>query len=308
MKQIIHINEINPNIRYASHHDLRPGYDSYFRHLRHYQMIYVFKGKGEFVSSRSSYIGGKGDLFLWPSTEAHRIISCKEAPLTVFGLQFDLTKEFKNKVYPISWISPSNYDPSFSNENIEISEISELPTVFYTENTLFYENLLFELVKEYRSKLANSMDICESILRTILIYTFRNYLYYTANKQKSSIKEIIQFIYDNTDKKLNNKTISEKFNYHANYLNRLFKKYTNLSLHKFVINAKINKSIEYMQTTDLTFTQISDRLVFSSLHHFSKQFKHETGISPSSFKNGNMYNTPIYSKKETDSFNGGRRD
>jgi AraC-like DNA-binding protein len=288
MKRIIHINEINPNIRYASFHDLKPGYDSYFRHLRHYQMIYVFKGKGEFVSPCNSYIGEKGNLFLWPSMEAHRIISSKESHLTVFGLQFDLTEDSKDKIYPVSWISPANYDSSYANENIEISEIPELPTVFYLDNILFYENLLFELVKEYRSKLANSIDICESILRTILVYTFRNYLYYRPNKQKSSIKEIIQFIYDNTDKKLNNKIISEKYNYHANYLNRLFKKFTNLSLHQFVINAKLNKSIEYMQTTDLTLTQISDRLVFSSLNHFSKQFKDKTGISPSSFKNGNI--------------------
>lgn len=283
MKKTIYINEINPHIRYASYHDLKPGYDSNFRHLRHYQIIYIVKGRGEFVTPTNSFEGRKGNLFFWSSQEAHRIISSREYPLTVFGLQFDLTKEAKDSVYPISWFTPRNYKEKYANENIDIFEIPQLSNMFYIDNISFYEGMLFELVKEYRSKLVNSIDICESILKTLLIYTFQNHMCGKPNKDKVNIQLVIQFIHNNIERKLMNKDISDAFNYHPNHLNRLFKNYTNMSLHQFVIDAKLNKAIEYIQMTDLTLSQISDKLAFSSIHHFSKQFKDKIGRPPSSF-------------------------
>lgn len=281
MKEIIYINEINPNIRYASHHQLAKGYDSTFRHLRHYQMMYVYKGEGKFIVFNKVYKGEKGDLFLWSSQQAHRVISSKEFPLTIFGLQFDLTKETEDKIYPISWCSPENYKMSMANEDIQLSEIPNLPNKFHIDNMVFYENLMFELVKEYRNNLVNSKDICESILKTILICTLRNNLYANKSRNKTKIDEVIQFIFDHIDQTLSNESIADEFNYHKNYLNRLFKAFTNQSLHQFVIEAKINKAVELMQTTDLTLTQIADQLGFSSLQHFSKQFKQKIGKSPS---------------------------
>lgn len=164
-----------------------------------------------------------------------------------------------------------------------ILEMPQLSNIFHIDHMSFYESMLFELVKEYRSKLVNSTDICESILKTLLIYTFRNHIYCKPNKDKINIQLVIQFIHNNIERKLVNKDISDAFNYHPNHLNRLFKKFTNMSLHQFVIEAKLNKAIEYIQMTDLTLSQISEKLAFSSIHHFSKQFKDKIGRPPSSF-------------------------
>ena len=55
------------------------------------------------------------------------------------------------------------------------------------------------------------------------------------------------------------------------------------SLTAWSIIWKIDAAKEMIRTGHLNFTQISERLGYTSIHYFSRQFKKLTGMTPSEY-------------------------
>ena len=52
----------------------------------------------------------------------------------------------------------------------------------------------------------------------------------------------------------------------------------------YYLNLKISEAKKLIRTEKYTISQISDMLMFSCIHHFSRSFKRFTGITPSEYK------------------------
>lgn len=48
---------------------------------------------------------------------------------------------------------------------------------------------------------------------------------------------------------------------------------------------RLEQAITLIKTTDLTFTEISDQIGFTTLRYFSTAFKQYTGLTPTQYKN-----------------------
>jgi len=71
-------------------------------------------------------------------------------------------------------------------------------------------------------------------------------------------------------------------NYH--YLSTLFSSLEGTTIEKYIIHLKIEKVKELIVYNELTLSEISYRLGYSSVQHLSNQFKKITGLTPSYFK------------------------
>lgn len=78
--------------------------------------------------------------------------------------------------------------------------------------------------------------------------------------------------------------ISEKLNYDYTYISGLFSEVKGITIQQFIISHKIEKVKELLLYDELTLTEISYRMHYSSVSHLSNQFKKETGLTPSHFK------------------------
>ncbi|MFZ9660502.1 MAG: helix-turn-helix domain-containing protein [Chitinophagaceae bacterium] len=78
--------------------------------------------------------------------------------------------------------------------------------------------------------------------------------------------------------------ISEKLHYEYKYLSNLFTSVKGITINEFIIQHKIEKAKELILYDELNFTEIAYRLNYSSVAHFSNQFKKVTGLTPSCFK------------------------
>ena len=78
--------------------------------------------------------------------------------------------------------------------------------------------------------------------------------------------------------------LSEKLNYDYTYLANLFSEVTGLTIAQYMIAHKIERVKELLLYDELTLTEISYRLNYSSVAHLSNQFKKATGLTPSFFK------------------------
>jgi len=79
--------------------------------------------------------------------------------------------------------------------------------------------------------------------------------------------------------------ISKKLDYDYTYLANIFSDITGSTLENYIISHKIEKVKELLLYNELSLTQISYRLDYSSVAYLSRQFKKVTGLTPTFFKN-----------------------
>lgn len=78
--------------------------------------------------------------------------------------------------------------------------------------------------------------------------------------------------------------IGEKLGYDYTYLSNLFSEMKGVTLQQFIILHRIEKAKEFMLYDELNISEISYKLQYSSVAHFSNQFKKITGLTPSHYK------------------------
>jgi AraC-type DNA-binding domain-containing proteins len=78
--------------------------------------------------------------------------------------------------------------------------------------------------------------------------------------------------------------ISEKLNYDYTYLSNLFSEVKGITIQQFIIIHKIERAKELLLYNELSLTEISYKLHYSSVAHLSNQFKKVTGLTPSHYK------------------------
>jgi len=78
--------------------------------------------------------------------------------------------------------------------------------------------------------------------------------------------------------------ISEILGYDYTYLANTFSEVKGITIQQFIINHKIERVKELLLYDELTLTEISHKMHYSSVAHLSNQFKKVTGLSPSFYK------------------------
>jgi AraC-like DNA-binding protein len=78
--------------------------------------------------------------------------------------------------------------------------------------------------------------------------------------------------------------LSEKLEYDYTYLSNIFSEVTGITIEHYIIAHKIERVKELLLYDELTLSEISYRLNYSSVAHLSYQFKKVTGLTPTFFK------------------------
>ena len=78
--------------------------------------------------------------------------------------------------------------------------------------------------------------------------------------------------------------LSQSLGYNYTYLSNSFSEQEGMTLEKCFISQRIERAKELMVYEDLSLTQITDELAYSSVSHICVQFKKVTGLTPVEFK------------------------
>ncbi len=79
--------------------------------------------------------------------------------------------------------------------------------------------------------------------------------------------------------------IVEKTGYNYRYISNLFSEYENITLEKYIIQQKIKKIKQLIIENEFSISEIAYMMDYSSVQYLSTQFKKETGMTISQFKN-----------------------
>ncbi len=102
-------------------------------------------------------------------------------------------------------------------------------------------------------------------------------------KIKSVVIEMVHYA-DELPKMKKSAYISSRLNHDYTYLSNLFSEATGSTIEKFIILHKIERAKELLVYGEMSLTEISYKLNYSSVAHLSSQFKKVTGLTPAHFK------------------------
>ena len=96
-------------------------------------------------------------------------------------------------------------------------------------------------------------------------------------------KRILEYIRLNPEKDLSTDTLSKKFSYHKNHINKLVKRETGRSLSEYIRYSKIEYAKTILSEDACSMTELSARLGYYDYSHFYKAFLLETGSHPAEY-------------------------
>jgi AraC-like DNA-binding protein len=124
----------------------------------------------------------------------------------------------------------------------------------------------------------------------LLLEVFNKYLkdkFKAGKKVPNWVKELKDTIQDqiDTNLSLSLSDISKDLNIHPAYLSREFSKYfEDLTFGDYIRKLRIEKALNYLQTSEYSMSEIAYLTGFSDQSHFNRIFKKFTGKTPLQFK------------------------
>jgi len=93
--------------------------------------------------------------------------------------------------------------------------------------------------------------------------------------------DIKEYVEKHLSERITLAQIAEHVHYSRSYITEQFQKSTGMSVAAYIFERRIERAKEYLMQNQLTISQISERLGFSTVQYFSKCFKDAVGVSPS---------------------------
>ena len=127
---------------------------------------------------------------------------------------------------------------------------------------------------------------------TVASYITQLILSFAQNISKSRVssdpdakifEKAVGYMNRNVFENISVSSIAEHCNISISSAKRIFEKYGGLPIHRYFLMLKMQKATELLQS-GMSVSDTAERLNFCSQAYFSKAYKRETGLSPSSLK------------------------
>ncbi|GIP02042.1 MULTISPECIES: response regulator [Paenibacillus] len=128
----------------------------------------------------------------------------------------------------------------------------------------------------------NSIEDMEKYM-AYLVRTAAEYQAY-AGHSHTVVEEIKHYIGCHYGEELTRTTLAEIVFLNPDYLARVFKKETGVSLGTYIIQARIRAAKHLLESTPLSVYQIAAKVGYANYSYFSKLFKQDTGWAPSDYR------------------------
>ena len=105
----------------------------------------------------------------------------------------------------------------------------------------------------------------------------------TISGENTIIRKAQQYVQAHIADKLSVPVVAEGIGVSASYLTALFHKHLEFSPAEYIRRIKLQQSKQLIREGQMNFTEISEYLQYSTVHHFSRQFKQMFGMTPTEY-------------------------
>ena len=151
--------------------------------------------------------------------------------------------------------------------------------------------ILQQILQEWEKQDAYSLDMMLSLLTQLLITLLRQSnsgnsklpTAYSLHNENEIVRKAQQYISNHIRNKLSVPIVASGIDISPSYLTALFHKHLQISPAEYIRRTKLQESKQMIRENTMNFTEIAAALQYSTVHHFSRQFKENFGITPSEY-------------------------
>lgn len=104
-----------------------------------------------------------------------------------------------------------------------------------------------------------------------------------SNYESDLFKNMVNFLKENIEERNEVADLVQHFDLSRSTVQNLFLSHANCSPKTFINQIRLHRSKELMQSTSLSITEIAEKLGYGSVQYFSRAFRKEFGMSPSTY-------------------------
>lgn len=237
------------------------------RVLNEYQLVYITKGHGRFVSASHKKVEiNEGDMFLLFPGEWHNYRPDQETGWHEAWIGFtgkDIDDKVKN---------------GFFQKNKPIFHIGILEDVF---------NLYKKAVEAATNQESGYQLVLSGIVNLLLAYSYSKdrQFSFRDRQEDDMVNKAKLYMQERFDSRITGEEIAKTIGVGYSKFRKAFKNYTGFSPSQFIMELRIAKAKELLTNTDMSCQQIGFVSGFETPSYFHVAFKNKTGMSPVSYRN-----------------------
>lgn len=226
------------------------------------ELFYVDSGSLHCVVDGRDHILKQGELMLfapdqWHMQYADMDVSPKFITLAFDGGDYDLSRL---------------YDQKFAASHRVVELLQQMLREQEREDPLS-EDMLISLLSLMLLQLLRHCDAPAERLRSA----------HGLNNENDIIRRAQQYISTHVRSRLTVPLVAQHAAVSPSYLTALFHKHLQISPGEYIRRIKLQESKQMIREGNMNFTEIAQALHYSTIHHFSRQFKEKFGVTPSQF-------------------------
>lgn len=255
--------------------------------IRFFEILYFESGSGRIKINGNTVNYSPNSIFVFVPDDIY-IVEPETATSTIaikFLKSFFRNTNSQNQELPVNdWFR--KIEEILNSESHQLREM-QFET---TSDRSHLVSLVNMVATEYLNTQTHDIFIIQNSLSVILHLIARNIQYLNTSTVKeiksSKIQQIINYIHSNiyNSELLTTKSLANEFHMADNYISEYFKKHTDVSLKKYIINYKLKLVETRLKYTDAQDSEIALELGFTDSSHLNKTFKTYKGISLSVYK------------------------
>lgn len=244
------------------------------------EIVYVLKGNCLNYIEGNAVSMHQGDFCFMAPSAIHALLVFTDEDIVV---NIMLWKESFKNIFTSS-IATDNIIARFI-QNISLSKNNKSYMLFRTRQDCHLQEKVLTAYQEIQQKNPYYLDMVALKINEIFIELLRKYAgtveygEITTKKADDYVFPIINFIQENYQS-ITLENLASIFAYSETYLSKLIKKNTGKTFKKIVEEARIADVKRLLLTSNLTLTQISQRVGYFDSSHMTHSFIKAQGISP----------------------------
>ena len=293
---LIDFSTISPFLRFI-HQDIyiHEDYNVPWRILYDYELIYVYEGTLFVETDTEKYTVLEGEVHIMPPFVHHHRFNEPGTNLRLYSVHFDMYYQGKNNDFSADeYIQPCNQHLKSVETNKTLAlrpyhslKDVTLPRKMAVLNPVKFISILNYTLEAYNQKaFGYELDMKAGILQLLRLVIADYYTLYTkvnSTENSTKISWCIEYMRDHYNEPIDFEELAKKKDMSYSHFRRLFKLNTDHSPNEYLINIRIEKSIELLRKGIYPITEICKMVGYDDIHYFSKLFKDKTGYPPSSF-------------------------
>ncbi|WP_051620581.1 helix-turn-helix transcriptional regulator [Paenibacillus sp. UNC451MF] len=255
------------------------------------QLFYVISGEALLELGPNRYRVLPGECVFYGANSPHRLSAVK---LTDYiSLHFSWNGTSLLPVHPAHGIraaTPSELALNPASYGLVLPE-GKVLTLPHHACIPGIETTLLEMVVEYQYQQLAHPYLLRSLLMKMIALLVRQLRSPSHSQHGLKIQNALRAMRDHPAKNWSVSELAQLCGYHSSYFTRLFHDEVGQNPKSYLISERIRQAKQALLNGE-RIDCIAERLGYMSIHYFSRNFKKETGVTPSEFKQQGIVNYP----------------